>query len=279
MSYNQNIHLTRKQEEERKKLLKKLKKEIKKLEYQVKHNKLANINISLKRIIRIIFELSKAAFPYVLTATVIAGLFKIIGLGFPYYSEDKVKKYSHIMKDMDSLGNIRIEQQYDKFEETTELLYYYTKWIKEENEFYSRNVEVYKLKDITEEDILKLFEKEDFKLSDIFGEPITNKKETSNNIKINEEENKDYLQAIIYIKDKNDYIIKKESVDDNVTASIIYSLITLILGLIISLKMSDSNYNLGGRLYDVDRNYPFIDKDEIIKKLEIKKNNYERLTR
>jgi hypothetical protein len=52
MSYNTNIHLTRKQEEERKKLLKKLKKEIRKLEYQIKHNKLANINISLKRIIR-----------------------------------------------------------------------------------------------------------------------------------------------------------------------------------------------------------------------------------
>ena len=50
MSYNTNIHLTKKQEEERKKLLKNLKKEIKKLEYQVKHNKLANINISLKRI-------------------------------------------------------------------------------------------------------------------------------------------------------------------------------------------------------------------------------------
>lgn len=279
MSYNQNIHLTRKQEEERKKLLKKLKKEIKKLEYQVKHNKLANINISLKRIIRIIFELSKAAFPYVLTATVIAGLFKIVGLGFPYYSEDKVKRYSHIMKDMDSLGNVRIEQQYDKFEEDTNFLYYYTKWIKEDNEFYSRNVEVYKLKDITEEDILKLFEKEDLKLSDIFGKTITNKKETSNNIKINEEENKDYLQAIIYEKNKNDYIIKKESIDDNVAISLIYSLITLILGLIISLKMSDSNYDLSGRLYKVERNYPFIDKDEIIKKLELKKNNYERLTR
>ena len=111
------------------------------------------------------------------------------------------------MKDMDSLGNVRIEQQYDKFEEDTNFLYYYTRWVKEDNGFYSRNVEVYKLKDITEEDIIKLFEKEDFKLSDIFGEPITNKKETSNNIKINEEENKDYLQAIIYIKDKNDYII------------------------------------------------------------------------
>ena len=279
MSYNQNIHLTRKQEEERKKLLKKLKKEIKKLEYQVKHNKLANINISLKRIIRIIFELSKAAFPYVLTVTIVAGIFKIVGFGFPYYSEDKVKRYSHIMKDMDNLGNVRIEQQYEKFEEDTNFLYYYTKWVKEDNDFYSRNVEVYKLKDITEEDIIKLFEDDNFKLSDIFGEPITNKKETSNNIKINEEENKDYLQAIIYIKDKNDYIIKKESVDDNVTASIIYSLITLILGLIISLKMSDSNYDLSGRLYAVEENYPFIDKDEIIKKLELKKNNYERLTR
>lgn len=279
MSYNQNIHLTKKQKEERKKLLKNLKKEIKKLEYQVKHNKLVNINITLKRILRISFELSKAAFPYVLTATVVAGIFKIVGFGFPYYSEDKVKKYSHIMKDMDSLGNVRIEQQYDKFEETDELLYYYTKWVKEDNNFYSRNVEVYKLKDITEEDIIKLFEDDNFKLSDIFGEPITNKKETSNNIKINEEENKDYLQAIIYTKDKNDYIIKKESVDNNLSASLIYSLITLILGLIIWLKMSDSNYDLSGRLYAVEENYPFIDKDEIIKKLELKKNNYERLTR
>ena len=58
MSYNQNIHLTRKQEEERKKLLKKLKKEIKKLEYQIKHNKLVNINITLKRILRISVELA-----------------------------------------------------------------------------------------------------------------------------------------------------------------------------------------------------------------------------
>ena len=43
--------------------------------------------------------------------------------------------------------------------------------------------------------------------------------------------------------------------------------------------MSDSNYDLSGRLYAVEENNPFIDKDEMIKKLELKKNNYERLTR
>ena len=197
---------------EKKKMLLQMKKELETLEYELKHSKLVNLKISTVKNLKISLRFMQRIAPYVLTAVIMAGGCKLVGGGIPFYSGDTFKINSNTMKEFDSLGNIRYEQQYDDYDNSSNILYYYSQWQQGNDGFYSRNVETYKLDELTEEEILKLFAKEDLNLSDVFGDPTSKKRETKNNVTEEEIQQKDYLQAIIYNEDENDYIIHKETI-------------------------------------------------------------------
>ena len=61
-----------------------------------------------------------------------------------------------MMKELDSLGNIRYEQQYEEYQNPNNVISYYSKWNFVEDNLYSRDIETFALGDITEEQILKL---------------------------------------------------------------------------------------------------------------------------
>ena len=277
---NSTKHLVEKQSLKKKKMLLQMKKEIETLENELKYSKLVNLKISTVKNLKISLRFMQRITPYVLSAGIIASGCKLIGFRLPFYSGDTLKINSNTMKEFDSLGNVRYEQQYDDYANSSNILYYYSQWQPDINGLYTRNVETYKLDELTEEEILKLFNKEDLKLSDIFGKPISKKRETKNNVTEEELQQNDCLKAIIYSEDKNNYILYKETKEENNVITAAYLALTAVVELIpFFIRRNISTFDFDDCVSEIKRKYPAVDTDELIKKLEIRRSNYNRLMR
>ena len=238
--------LTEKQRLQKKKMLLQMKKEIETLENELKYSKLVNLKISTVKNLKISLRFMQRIAPYVLTAGIMAGGCKLISGEFPFYSGDTFKINSNTMKEFDSLGNIRYEQQYDYYENSSNILYYYSQWQQGNDGFYSRNVDTYKLDELTEEEL----------------------------------QQKDYLQAIIYNEDENDYIIHKETMGKNIAVTVIYLLLTVLVERIpLFIRREISSFDFDDCVKEIKRKHTSVDTEELSKKLEIKRSNYDRLTR
>lgn len=265
---------------ENQKLLHELKKEIEKLEKDIKNIRLINLKIEAIKNLKITLRFIQRIAPYIITASLTAGGFKLLGGGLPFY-RDNFRNYLRTMTEVDNLGNVRYEQQYNDFETADNTLYYCSKWHDNEDGFYSRNIEMYKIKELTEEDLINILTKENLELSDILGEPISKKIETKNNILEEELEEKDYLQAVIYSKSDNDYIVCKETIKDNILMTLLYISATALFECF-PFAIRDgglSKFNYKMFVEDIKDNYPSVDVQELTKILEIKRSNYDRLIR
>lgn len=265
---------------ENQKLLHELKKEIEKLEKDIKNIRLINLKIEAIKNLKITLRFIQRIAPYIITASLTAGGFKLLGAGLPFY-RDNFRNYLRTMTEVDNLGNVRYEQQYNDFETADNTLYYCSKWHDNEDGFYSRNIEMYKIKELTEEDLINILTKENLELSDILGEPISKKIETKNNILEEELEEKDYLQAVIYSKSDNDYIVCKETIKDNILMTLLYISATALFECF-PFAIRDgglSKFNYKMFVEDIKDNYPSVDVQELTKILEIKRSNYDRLIR
>ncbi len=271
---------------EQKKMLLQMKKEIESLEFEIKHSSFVNVRIGAIRNLKISARALQKVAPYALTAGIIAGGFTLLG-DIPFYPNDEWKVYSNVMTEFDNVGNIKTEQQYDSFEvngytldNSDSMLYYYSKWEKSDDEFYSRTVQTYSIKKKSIEDIMELFKKEDLKLEDVLGEPSSNIKETKNNLTEDEIQEESIIKAVIYNKDKNDYIVHKETAGENIGLSVLYVLIAGLCELLpLYWRSNYSNFDFADCVEEIKRKHQSLDIDTLTKKLELKKDNYNRLMR
>lgn len=264
---------------EQKKLLIQMKQEIESLESEIKHSSLVNAKIGAIRNLKISARALQLAAPYVLTAGIVAGGFTLLG-DIPFYGGDEWKVYSNVMTEFDDAGNIRFEQQYDSFENSDNILYYYSKWQQGNDGFYSRTVQTYSIKKKTYEDIIELFGQENLNLEDVLGEPSSNIKETRNNLTDEELQEESFVKAVIYNKDENDYIMHKETVGENILLSVLYVLITGLCELAPLYWRSEHSYfDFADCVEEIKRKHQSLDIDTLTKKLELKKDNYNRLMR
>lgn len=121
-----------------------LEKEIKTLETQIKYSKLLDIKNRIVKMGLINGCRVRYIIPYVLTASVLAGGCKFLGYGYPFY-KDTVEEYLHTKREIDSLGNVKYEEQYGEYDNVTfNKINYCTKWIND-NGIYARYVLTYSL--------------------------------------------------------------------------------------------------------------------------------------
>lgn len=269
-----------------KKMLLQMKKEIENLEFEMKHARLINTKKAIIRNLKISARTLQRVAPYVLTAGIVTGGFTFLG-DIPFYPYDELKEYSNVMIEFDNEGNIRTEQQYDDFEDvdgneldnSDSILSYYSKWKQDSDGLYSRTVQTYSIEKKTYEDIIKLFEKENLNLEDVLGEPSSNIKETRNNLTGEELQEKSFVKAVIYNEDNN-YIMRQETVEENILLSILYVLLASVSELIPYLwREGFSNFNFKRCVNEIKNNYKSLDIDTLTKKLELKKDNYNRMKR
>ena len=278
-------YLSEKQKLEKKELLLKLKKEIDEMESSIKHVGVANAKIRTKKYLKISARLLRFMLPYLAVGTILTGAF-CYTLNTKPFHRDYVKRNLQRKTTLESNGHVSYVETYDKFSSTEESLEYYGRWQKGEDGFYSRSVRTYNVDDLTIEKVLDLFDKfnqdEKLTLEDILGKPTSNKKETSNYL--TEKDMKEaYLKVILYDQNNNEYIMAKETIEEDLVMSIFYILLFLIFEYLTFNLVNAVNRNAFDKLLEsiriIEADYRLVDAKSLSKKLEIKRDNYDRLTR
>lgn len=262
-----------------KKLLLQLEKEISKLEYEINHSKISNLKIHMLRALKKSLCTGRLIAPYVLTAYISFQAFSTLGI--TPFVEDEVTKRLEVKKEIDNLGNISYEEQYGKFDNPIGTISYVGKWNKKVDGFYEREVKTYATGNIEEIIVTKLINDEDItSLDEILGDAISSKKQTRNNLTKEEIEKEPYLQAVIYSEIDDDYIVVKETIEQNMGWTILWFLLTTLIEFFpVYLQQEIVSFDYGQSIQNINKKYPLIEKETLMKKLEIKRDNYNRLTR
>lgn len=250
------------------------------LEKEINDIKVSN---GKKRVIKNL-KISKTAMhrvaPYVLSCGIIAGTLKLAGVGFPFVMDD-IKKCADVKSEFDASGRlIKNEKIYGSYEMVDESrinrLIIYSKWNKIDNNKYERNVTSYRLdkKDLSY--VLSLGNIEELNVENILGIPYMSQVETRYNV--NNIDNKNgYIRVIVYNKDKNDYVMIKEPIGDNIGISCLYILLCLLSILGIGIyRNSFSKFDYDYEVSKIKLDYYEDDITELEEELERKKRELKR---
>lgn len=254
-----------------------LEKEVRKEEKDVNHYNLYKAKISALKNLKIVGETGKLLLPYVLAAGITTGGFMAIGKT-PFYKDD-CKQQLEIKKEIDSLGNIRCEQQYYEYDNAKNMLFYYSKWNMESDNLYSRNIYTYIIPEITEDKMIELVNGSLDDLYNFLGEPEKQSKETRINLSKDEINSNELIEAIIYLEDENNYIVVKESSSSNVGYTIMWFIFLMFAKSLVSSIIKYSKYDFINSIQEINSNIKPVDIEELTRKLKINKDNYERLKR
>ena len=133
---------------------------------------------------------------------------------------------------------------------------------------------------MTEEQMLKLINGNIEILREVLGEPILKKKEIKNNLSEEELQKEPFLQAIIYSSFEDDFIMVKVSFGEKIKLMGAYACVVVVSEFFPYLwRENFSKFDYMNCISNIKKKHPTIDVEELTKKLEIKKSNYNRLTR
>lgn len=269
-------------------LLKKLKKEIDELEYIVNHTKRYEAKRKLIKCLKLTKEYIKRTSPSILAVSTLTGVF-IAGGDIPFYRND-AKYYLNNKYEFDNHDNYHISSQYNSYDKAVNRIFISSKWEYKDNE-YTRTVKEYSgdsfkkvfkefshlinNESFSKEDIIDFLNNEELKLA--LETPRYTRIETTN--EINDNENKDSISIEYYDKDKNEYVIKEQTRDDNFLCSVAYVAISAFLYLcVFCLTPNKLIENYDYQKTKIYQEYlESIKFDNLEPKLKIKKENYERL--
>ena len=269
---------------EQKQMLLKMKKEIETMENEINDYKFEYIKKSTIKNLKITARAFQLVAPYILTAGIVAEIFNISG-NKPFSSNNE-RVYLNTMTEFYSMGNINIKKQYGDFKDSIEnildnrdsVLYFYSKWEKDSNNSYYRIIEIYSIKIKTYEDVKKILSQDD--LEKYLYDSNYYETEIKNDLNIQELNSKNFIKAIVYDKDKNDYIEYKKNIFKNISCSIIYIFFASFCEFIpFYLRSNYSKFDFMKSVNKINEKYKTKDINVLIKKLEIKKNNYDRMMR
>lgn len=272
MSYLDNDMLI-----EKKKMINNLQNEIDKLQDKKINIEIVNFKIKILRKIKIGLCTGRRVFPYVLVAGLLFGGFS--SLGSTPIIKDNSKRYLSTRKTYDSNGNYGVESKYEKYDKPIGTLTFYDKWSLDNNGFYYRDVNVYDITKIDEDYLLSILDNlEQFDINKAIGTPSSSVKEKKNNVSL--EDNKAFWQVIVYNEDKEDFVYLIESNAQNVTTSIAWACLSFLVSFIpFEFRSNHSNYSYKGRINEIKANNPYLDSEDLERKIKIKKANYDRLVK
>lgn len=243
--------------------------EINDLEYQIKNNKKINQQRKIIKNLKIYKNTLKYLSPYILSLTLTVPFLNIIGLGYPF-KKDYQKEYLHQEKTITTKTQTTTKEQYQKFKNENDKLYCYGTWIKKNN-CYQREVKIYNLHYLTEEEITNLLKDITQTRENILTTPITTYTETKYDPP---KSFQGYNEAKIYSIDKKNFKEKEEPFTRNLLSTFLYIFINTLT--IPTIKIT-KNEELYEKTEPIKKQYQPIDGKILEKKLKIKKENYNRL--
>lgn len=239
-----------------------LNKDIKKLERK-QNFKIKNLKIFSKTI--------RVSVPYIISSALLCFGNKVV-LGYPFYKDDEIK-YAEVKEIFDNQGNSSYQKKYESFNENNLLTVYYPWAFDGKN--YVRNIEEYEIKDDLLNNINEIIYDENINLVDILGKPKDAYSEYKSTANLTD--NNIILEVRLYNEDKNDYIIVKESIVDNVGGTIVYTVLCLISYIITYVIQRALKKDLKTYIEKINLEYSKEAIEIRNKILEIRKENYNRL--
>ena len=263
----------------KKKMILEIKKEIQKLEYDIKHAKISNLKINMLRGLKISLRVGQLISPYIVSASITWGVFS--ALGTTPFITDEYKKSLERKEEINSFGNIKYEEQYDGFESAKGTITYVGMWNKQDDGFYSREIKTYSTENVEKDIIEKIINDIDINsLEDIFGNNVSYKKQIQNNLTDEEIQTQPYLEAIIYSTLDDDFIVVKEELVKNSFYTLLWIFVTILAEIAtLFVRKEISSFDFKNCVKKIKEKHPLIDEEELVKKLEIKRDNYNMLMR
>lgn len=267
-------------EKEMKKRLFKLQKEINSLEFKINHPKINKLKKSFVKNLKITSKVAILVAPYVLCAGIFAATMPAIGWGRPFVKDDEVHTYANIMTEYTSYGETRIEKQYNYLASDDNVISYYSKWEEKDNGKHVREIKTYKIKEITEEEAIKILNQEKIELVDIIEDVKSIVEEEKSKLSEEELEQGEFYQITLYSKDKKDTTFRIETKNENSMLSMLYLIISGVTGLGLDfIRRVCTGFNYSKSVELIKDNYKEDDIEELKQKLELKLSNYNRLMR
>ena len=257
-------------------LLVKIDSEIYNLEHDLKKSKTKNKKIKFLRNLKKSFIDVRLILPYVVTGALSFTSFSFFG-HTPFCS-DNVKGSLYIKRETDTLGNVRCEEQYEKFDNFKPTITYFSSWNLNNEGYYERVVRVYNTSSVDADTIDKMLSNDIKGLDEAFGKPISTRVEKRNTLSKEEFNSSPYLLSTMFSIDEQRYILKKEPFDRNLSDTVTWAAVTILLEMIpLWYRYYYSGFNYNESIRYTIKQYECIDIESMKKRLEDLKKEKQRL--
>lgn len=264
--------LKKQQEMQKKDELEKLRKDILDLQQKIKEQNQINVKEKYKKNSKILLSICNFFAPFIISACLTTGVFKLFNGGFPFVKDDiiKYKKYS---LDYYTNGYIELDEHYvtntifDEELPKNELIIY-SPWQLNDG-LYKRTIKTYDIGKIDSPELYEAVIKQDIThIHNTFSK--YHEEEVVSN-KINQDNNGFIIEARLNFLDKNDTLIYSESDLKNLLVTIAEVLVGNGFGVLLVLKRK---FNLSNSIDKIKENYLNNSEiiDELKKELEEKEN-------
>lgn len=169
----------------------------------------------------------KSILPTVNYSIILAIILKVSNFGFPFYLDStRIYNIEKIILDND---NVIEEQITNKHTDIVGKLVIYSKYKKITKDFSYRKVTTYDIKDMSKDELLKIYNNlGDNTIDSVFKKPISNKREYTLNKDIKDD--REIIEVNFFDCSKNKYTKVKEPVVKNILISSLYVILTTIYG-------------------------------------------------
>lgn len=280
INLNDDSILSIEQKKQKNKFLNDLQKEINDIDYKINHIDNINRKNALKKEFKKFLFYLKISLPYLYTGIFTFSIFSLFGKT-PFILDNQ-KQFLERKTQIDNDGNKEITEQFEKYNYSYKLtIFYYSKWKLQESGSYIREEKVYNLNLYDEKIINNILNNNLENLSmDVFNNPDYSNVTSKMHLTDDELDKNDYIKAIFYDEDKNTFILSKESDVTNFNSTILWIFITLLLEYIpMSIDKKILNDEKDYYIREIENKYPYVKRDELVKILEIKKDNIDCLVK
>lgn len=192
----------------------------------------------------------KSIYPYVVIAA-LASLYTVFRI------KKGSKNYLVTRETIDSNGNDKIYNEYDSsYALDSGKITHISRWNLNENNEYERITKIYDINNLSPDVAKNIVENDKtvYSLDEMFGEAILTEKEIGKNLTEEELNKPDFLEAVTYSKDKDDYIITKMDASDKILYAIMFFVIAAGMTSIYNLARFDT-WNYENALLSIEENY------------------------
>ena len=246
-------------------ILNRLELNVNRASYNIKNNKRKHLKVKNIKNLKIFECILKRVTPYILITSATVGIYKLIGLGYPFVIDNE-KIYARKAETLEN-NKIVTSYTYDYNNVYDNYLIYASKWELKDDSYY-RYVYKYPLHYYNEETIFKLLNSNNIR--DVLGEPFSTEIEVNDNII----DDRAIIMAIVYDENKNQFRYVKEVEVDNLISTLIIIFTIILFNGILFYKKDLDNEVLTDDINNIKRQYNLLNSEKLlIKKLEIRKNN------